>query len=238
VSAKGGKDAGKAAKGGLARRKPLHLDMQTNIFTCIGNYRVALSKGWRNMRKLPLLSLLVFVGFSGTLSAQQPGKENTIYKFQVTTIDGKKVDLAKYKGKVIMIVNVASECGYTDQYKALQALHAKYAKDGLAILAFPCNDFGGQEPGNEETIKKFAKKNYGVEFDMFSKIAILGKDAAPLYKFLTSKEAFPKKPGEVTWNFEKFIIGRDGTIIARLAADTEPDSEDVLALLRKELNKK
>ena len=188
------------------------------------------------MRQL-LPSLLLLASFPGAACAQAP-KEKTIYQFQVTTIDGQKIDLAKYKGKVVMIVNVASECGYTDQYKALQALHAKYAKDGLAILAFPCNDFGAQEPGDNAAIKKFAKKNYGVEFDLFSKIAILGKDAAPLYKFLTSKEAFAKKAGDVKWNFEKFIIGRDGTIVARLSADTEPDAEDVIALLRKELDKK
>src|SRR5205807_7209067 len=133
--------------------------------------------------------------------------------------------------------NVASECGYTDQYKAMQALHAKFAKQGLAILAFPCNDFGSQEPGNEAKIKQFVKKNYGVEFDLFSKVKILGKDAAPLYQFLTSKETNPKHAGKVEWNFEKFIIGRDGTIIARFNSETEPDAADLLDLLRKELNK-
>ncbi len=189
--------------------------------------------------RIPLILTLALVWSLPTMAtAQNTGAaKKTIYSFQVTTIDGQKVDLAKYKGKVILIVNVASECGYTDQYKAMQALHAKYAKDGLAILAFPCNDFGGQEPGNDAAIKKFAKKSYGVEFDLFSKVSILGKDAAPLYKFLTSKEANPQKPGDVKWNFEKFIIGRDGSIIARFAADVEPDSADVLALLRKELAK-
>lgn len=166
------------------------------------------------------------------------GKNKMVYDFKATTIDGQKVDLAKYKGKVLLIVNVASECGYTDQYKAMQALHAKYAKDGLVILAFPCNDFGGQEPGNEEAIKKFAKKNYGVEFELFSKIKILGKDAAPLYQFLTSKEANPAHAGQVKWNFEKFIIGRDGAILGRFAADVEPDSNDVVDLIRRALNKK
>ncbi len=168
--------------------------------------------------------------------AQEPKK--SIYQFQVTSIDGKKVELAKYKGKVIVIVNVASECGYTGQYKGLQALHAKFAKDGLAILAFPCNDFGGQEPGDEAKIKEFAKKTYGVAFDLFSKVKILGKDAAPLYTFLTSKDANPKKPGDVKWNFEKFIIGRDGAIAARFLSDVEPDSKDFQDLLNKELEKK
>lgn len=165
-------------------------------------------------------------------------KKKSVYDFQATTIDGKKIDLAQYKGKVLLIVNVASECGYTGQYKPLQDLHAKHAKDGLAILAFPCNDFGAQEPGTEDAIKKFAKKNYGVEFDLFSKIRILGKDAFPLYQYLTSKEANPTKPGDVKWNFEKFIIGRDGTIVARFAADVEPDSEEMLAALRKALGAK
>src|SRR5438552_15621074 len=109
-----------------------------------------------------------------TLQAQE--KKTSVYQFQVTTIDGQKVDLAKYQGKVLLIVNVASECGYTDQYKGLQALHAKYAKDGLAILGFPCNDFGNQEPGNEAAIKEFCTKEYKVQFDMFAKIKILGKD--------------------------------------------------------------
>lgn len=174
------------------------------------------------------------------IQAQETGgaKKTSIHQFQVTTIDGQKVDLAKYKGKVLLIVNVASECGYTDQYKALQALHVKYAKEGLAILAFPCNDFGQQEPQGEAKIKAFAKKTYGVEFDLFSKVSILGKNGAPLYQFLTSKDTNPKHAGDVKWNFEKFIIARDGTIVARFSSDTEPDSKDLLDLLRKELDKK
>jgi glutathione peroxidase len=185
--------------------------------------------------------LLILCGFllGGSMTmAQEPNANKSIYQFQLTTIDGKKVDLAKYKGKVILVVNVASECGYTDQYKALQALHAKYAKDGLAILAFPCNDFGGQEPDNEAKIKAFAEKNYGVEFELFSKVSILGKNGAPLYDFLMSKESNPKHAGKVKWNFEKFIIARDGAIAARFLSDVDPESPDFLAKLRKELDKK
>lgn len=188
------------------------------------------------MRIGQLLSILMLWGLPLVGHAQE--KKMSIYDFKVTTIDGQNIELAKYKGKVLLIVNVASECGYTDQYKALQLLHAKHGKDGLAILAFPCNDFGAQEPGDEDTIKKFAKKNYGVEFDLFTKIKILGKDSAPLYKFLTSKEANPKHAGEVKWNFEKFIIGRDGAILARLDAGTPPDANDVQDLIRKALDKK
>jgi glutathione peroxidase len=191
------------------------------------------------MCRLAVLFTLAAWSSTAMLHAQDPaGKKTSIYSFQVTTIDGQKIDLAKYKGKVILIVNVASECGYTDQYKALQALHAKHGKDGLAILAFPCNDFGSQEPGDEAAIKKFAKKNYGVDFDLFSKVKILGKDAAPLYQFLTSKETNPKHAGKVEWNFVKFIIDRDGTIVARFAADVEPDANDFTDVLRKTLNKK
>src|SRR6266404_6031475 len=139
------------------------------------------------MRYLPILCVFLLGSVPAMVQAQNAGagKKTSIYDFKVTTIDGQKVDLAKYKGKVLLIVNVASECGYTDQYKAMQALHAKYAKQGLAILAFPCNDFGGQEPGDEAKVKEFAKKTYGVEFDLFSKVKILGKDAAPLYRYLT-----------------------------------------------------
>jgi glutathione peroxidase len=183
-----------------------------------------------------IAAFILILGSSTTMVHAQD-KKTSIYSFQVATIDGKKIDLAKYKGKVLLIVNVASECGYTDQYKGLQALHAKYGKDGLAILAFPCNDFGTQEPGDEAAIKKFAKQKYGVEFDLFSKIKI-DKDSAPLYKFLTSKDTNPKHAGKVEWNFVKFIIDRDGAIVARFAADVEPDSNDLLEALRKELNKK
>jgi glutathione peroxidase len=191
------------------------------------------------MRRFFLFSALVLGSFAPMIHAQDTKpKKTSIHQFHATSIDGQKVDLSKYKGKVLIIVNVASECGYTDQYKGLQALHAKYAKDGLAILAFPCNDFGGQEPGDDAAIKKFAKKNFGVEFDLFSKVKLLGKDGAPLYQFLTSKDANPKKPGDVKWNFEKFIIGRDGTIVARFLSDVDPESADFLDLLRKELDKK
>jgi len=190
------------------------------------------------MRQFIPAFALVAWSFTNMVHAQDAGKQTSIYSFQVTTIDGQKIDLAKYKGKVLLIVNVASECGYTDQYKAMQALHTKYGADGLAILAFPCNDFGSQEPGDEAAIKKFAKKTYGAEFDLFSKIKILGKDSAPLYQFLTSKDTNPKHAGAVEWNFVKFIIGRDGAIVARFAADVEPDSKDLIDALKKELNKK
>lgn len=196
------------------------------------------------MRSPLLLSVFVLHGLLlfGQASLHAQGKETvkktSVHQFQATTIDGEKIDLARYKGKVLLIVNVASECGYTDQYKGMQALHAKYAKEGLAVLAFPCNDFGGQEPADETKIKEFAKKNYGVTFDLFGKVKILGKDAAPLYQFLRSKENNPKHAGDVKWNFEKFIIGRDGTIVARFAADVDPESEDIVNALRKELDKK
>src|SRR5206468_1441253 len=120
-----------------------------------------------------------------------------VLKFKMEGIDGKEVDLAKYRGKVVLIVNVASECGYTDQYKGLQALHAKYAKDGLAVLGFPCNDFGNQEPGDNAAIKDFCSKEYSVTFDVFGKIVILGQDPAPLYKHLMSELTNPKHAGKV-----------------------------------------
>jgi glutathione peroxidase len=192
------------------------------------------------MYKLLLVGGLLFWSQAGLLHGQEKadGPKKSIYQFQETTIDGKKLDLGKYKGKVLLIVNVASECGYTAQYKGLQELHAKYGKDGLAVLGFPCNDFGGQEPASEAKIKEFAKTTYGVEFDLFSKVKLLGKGASPLYQWLTSKEANPRHAGTVQWNFEKFIIGRDGTIVARFAADVEPDSEELLKALQQALNKK
>jgi glutathione peroxidase len=152
-------------------------------------------------------------------------------------IVGRPVDLAKYRGKVLLVVNVASECGYTGQYKGLQALHAKYAKDGLAVLGFPCNDFGQQEPGSNEKVKEFAKKTYGVEFDLFSKVKVLGKDASPLFRELTDKQKNPKCGGDVRWNVEKFLVGRDGRMSARVASDVEPESRDLLDMLEEALRK-
>jgi glutathione peroxidase len=144
--------------------------------------------------------------------------------FTMKTIDGKAVDLSKYEGRVVLMVNVASECGYTPQYAGLEELHKKYAAKGLSILGFPSNNFGGQEPGSDPQIANFCKQNYGVEFDMFSKITVLGKDQAPLYHYLTTH---PKFPGQVEWNFEKFLIGRNGEVIGRFKSAIEPLSKQV-----------
>jgi glutathione peroxidase len=183
------------------------------------------------------LATMAIPGIVSPLAAQEKGgkKVPAVLQFKMKSLDGKTVDLAKYQGKVVLMVNVASECGYTPQYKGLQALHEKYAKDGLVVLGFPCNDFGSQEPGSEQEIASFCKKNYGVTFDMFAKVGITGKQAAPLYKHLTSKETNPGHAGPVRWNFEKFLIGRDGTIVARFASDVDPESADFLKSLRKEL---
>ncbi len=135
---------------------------------------------------------------------------------EMKTLDGKKVNLAKkYKDKVVLLVNVASECGLTPQYEQLQALHEKYADKGLAIVGVPCNQFGGQEPGTATEISQFCKENYGVEFDLMAKVDVNGPNAAPLYKFLTSEKTNPKLAGKISWNFEKFLFDRDGQLVAR-----------------------
>lgn len=148
--------------------------------------------------------------------------------FTMNSIDGKPVNLSRYQGKVVLMVNVASECGFTPQYAGLQELHKKYAAKGLAILGFPSNDFGAQEPGSNPEIAAFCKKNYGVEFDMFSKIVVNGSGQSSLYKFLTSSQTNPKFAGEVGWNFEKFLIGRDGQVIGRFSSDAEPLSNEMM----------
>ena len=155
--------------------------------------------------------------------------------FTMNSLEGKPLNLATYQGSVVLMVNVASECGYTYQYEGLQALHAKYAARGLRILGFPSNDFGGQEPGSNQEIAAFCEKNYGVKFDMFSKIAVLGPQKAPLYKYLT--ETNSKFRGDVSWNFEKFLIGRDGQVIARFKSPVEPTSRELTSAIEAALAK-
>jgi glutathione peroxidase len=150
-------------------------------------------------------------------------------------IDGNDVDLAKFKGKVVLVVNVASQCGYTPQYEGLQSLHAKYEKDGLIVLGVPSNDFGAQEPGTDAEIKKFCTTNYKVTFPMLSKVKVKGPDKVELYKLLTTATDNKK---EVGWNFEKFVINRKGEVVGRFGSAVEPASNDLVKLIRAELDKK
>jgi len=154
------------------------------------------------------------------------------------TLDGKTVNLAdKYKDKVVLLVNVASKCGLTPQYEQLEALHDKYGKQGLAIVGVPCNQFNGQEPGTSDEIAQFCKDRYGVEFDLMAKVDVNGPEAASLYKHLTSKKSNPKFPGDITWNFEKFLFNRDGELVARFAPKVKPDSREVVETIESELAK-
>lgn len=146
---------------------------------------------------------------------------------------GKKTSLADYKGKTVLVVNLASKCGLTPQYEALEALYRKHRADGLVVLGFPCNDFGGQEPGTIEEIQKFCKAEYDVTFPVMNKISVKGESQHPLYAALTGKDgAFP---GDVKWNFGKFLIGRDGKAIARFEPTTKPDSPELVAAVDKAL---
>lgn len=158
--------------------------------------------------------------------------------FKVKSLDGKDVELSKYDGKVVLVVNVASECGLTPQYKDLQAIYDQYKDQGLVVLGFPCNQFGSQEPGTEAEIKQFCTENYGVTFDMFSKVDVNGEKAAPLYKYLTALETKPKGAGKVSWNFEKFLLNRKGEVVARFEPQTKPDSTEVVSAIEKELKAK
>jgi glutathione peroxidase len=175
------------------------------------------------------------------MAALVEGKEKKVapvLDFKMKGLDGKDVELSKYQGQVVLFVNVASQCGYTPQYKGLQGLHDRYAKDGLVIIGVPANEFGAQEPGTDEEIAKFCSANYGVKFPMLSKVVVKGKGICPLYEHLTSKTTNPKSGGPIKWNFTKFLIGRDGQIVARFEPGVKPESADMTKAIETELAKK
>lgn len=162
-------------------------------------------------------------------------KKMQLYDFVVKDIDGNDVPLSKYKGKVLLIVNVASRCGFTPQYQQLVDLYNRYKDQGFAILGFPANNFMGQEPGTNEEIKTFCQTRYNVNFDMFSKISVKGEDIHPLYSYLTSKDTNPKFGGEIRWNFTKFLVDKNGNVVARFEPRTKPDDPEVIAAIEKAL---
>jgi len=176
--------------------------------------------------------------FSTPVTAAATVKERSVLDFKMKDIDGNDVKLKKYKGNVLLVVNTASKCGYTPQYEGLQAIYAKYKDQGFYVLGFPANNFGGQEPGTDPEIKEFCSLKYKVTFPMFSKISVKGDDQDPLYKFLTSKETDPNFAGDITWNFNKFLVDRKGNIVARFSSKDKPESETVAQAIEKYLAEK
>lgn len=163
---------------------------------------------------------------SESKSGDNPNRsEMTAYDFSLETIDGKPKSLSDYRGKVLLVVNVASKCGFTPQYEGLQELHERYADDGLVVMGVPSNDFMGQEPGSNEEIKTFCETNFHVTFDMFSKLKVKGKDIHPLYAWLTSEK------GKVSWNFNKFLIGRDGLVKEQFGSMVKPLSPELTSAI-------
>lgn len=158
---------------------------------------------------------------------------NSIQDIQLQDIDGKPTSLKAYNGKVVLVVNVASKCGLTPQYEALEALYRKYKGQGLVIVGFPCNDFAGQEPGTSEEIKTFCSTKYNVTFPLMGKLHVKGPDQHPLYSALTGKEA--KFPGDIEWNFGKFVVGRNGEVLQRFKPQTKPDDATVIAAIESAL---
>lgn len=155
-----------------------------------------------------------------------------VYEFEMKTIDGAPRKLAEYKGKVLLIVNTASLCGFTPQYKDLESLHQKYSAKGLRIAAFPANEFGAQEPGTDASIKTFCMSKYAVTFDLYSKIVVKGDAIHPLYKYLTAESGFP---GEIPWNFAKFLVDKKGRVVARFGPDANPMGKEVGTAVEKAL---
>lgn len=188
---------------------------------------------------LLLITVVVVSACAKSNATEQESKKvSKPLSFTMKSLDGKDVDLSKYRGKVVLIVNVASKCGLTGQYEQLQKLHEEYSKKGLAVLGFPCNQFLSQEPGTAEEIKEFCRVNYGVTFDMFAKVEVNGKNACDLYKTLTSLDTTPVGAGKISWNFEKFIVGRDGKVAARFSPRTKPDDAKLVKVIETELAKK
>jgi glutathione peroxidase len=155
------------------------------------------------------------------------GTAKSVYDFTLKNAKGQDVKLSDYRGKVVMLVNVASKCGYTPQYEGLQKIYERYKDQGFTILGIPANNFGAQEPGTDEEIQQFCRINYGVTFPVFSKISVKGDDKHPLYKYLTEKETNPQFAGEIKWNFNKFLVSKDGKIIARFESADKPEDAKV-----------
>ncbi len=162
----------------------------------------------------------------------------SVYDFSMKAIDGKQLPLSEFKGRVMLMVNVASQCGYTPQYEGLEKLYETYKSQGFVITGFPANNFGEQEPGTDAEIQTFCKSKYSVTFPMFSKISVLGPDQAALYKFLTSKSANAKTAGDIQWNFTKFLVDREGNIVQRFEPAVEPLSKELVSAVESAVKKK
>lgn len=195
-------------------------------------------------RSVGLMSLAVVVlSFSIISIAQQPPQPEAkpvpdVLKYKMKSLAGEDVDLSKYQGKVILMVNVASKCGFTPQYTGLEAVYKKYQAKGLVVMGFPANNFGAQEPGSDKEIAEFCDSRYGVTFPMFSKISVKGADIDPLYKHLIAQpQAKTKETGDVGWNFEKFLIGKDGKVVGRYRSRTAPEANELVQAIEAELAK-
>jgi len=186
------------------------------------------------------LGILVGLFFaSSALADDNNGDQKVppVLNFKMKGIEGKDVDLSKFQGKVVMFVNVASQCGYTPQYGGLEKLHEKYSKSGLVIVGVPANEFGQQEPGTDAEIREFCTNNYGVKFTMLSKVVVKGDGICPLYKFLTETKTNDGVAGPITWNFEKFLIDKKGQVVARFNPAVAPEDPKVIAKIEEELSK-
>ncbi|EMI41391.1 glutathione peroxidase [Rhodopirellula rubra] len=192
------------------------------------------------MTRLFLLTLALGCLMTAPVSADDgaAAEHSCSLDFTAKTIDGDTVDLHDYEGKVVLIVNVASKCGYTKQYAGLQDLYEKYKDKGLVIVGFPSNEFRGQEPGTDAEIKEFCTSKFGVTFPMMSKVEVNTPQACALYKHLTQQDAKPLGKGPVAWNFEKFLIGRDGQVINRFGSKTKPFDEELVSAIEAQLSSK
>jgi len=177
------------------------------------------------------MKLLLTIFLTLSLSNNIMITNESIYDFPLTDIDGNEMTLEAYKGNVLLIVNVASKCGYTPQYEGLQTIYEEFKDDGLVVIGFPANNFRGQEPGTNEDIKQFCRLEYGVEFPMAAKVSVKGDDQTPLFTYLTSLEN-QDFDGDIKWNFEKFLIDREGNLIRRFRSSVKPESETLTSAIK------
>lgn len=161
-------------------------------------------------------------------------RADSVYQYELNSLDGENISLSDFEGDLLLIVNTASECGFTPQYEGLQELYETYSGQGFKVLGFPANNFGGQEPGTDKEIAQFCQANYGVSFPMFSKVSVKGDDQHPLFSYLTDAEN-PDFTGDISWNFEKFLIDRNGNVVRRFKSNVEPMSEELIAAVEENL---